>query len=515
MKKRYINIILLLSILTITQGALAAETRSIKACFKWQGDYTRGETGLDYLLTPPNGDRGWTVSDIPVDFGVYVVINGIRQAQIKNTVKLKSDGCTDFISYEVGKIIFFNVKTTLTKNGRTINILPENTKTWLPTNILDNTTKVGSFFMAIDTSIADVPNGFTLQKLIPASLLSSLIPLVNFALENADDHAWPVTIKDPNDSNKPKATIVNIGYGNFVLATQYYSYASSDIVYTYNNATAKIFLRVKGALFHELGHMMNFLNKSWRGGNYDADSKAAKYLNSPLDLSVNLPVCYDQLKYTMVTREWSGASASEGYAQFNDLSYFIDRSHWDVKTNYNIGTVQDPFSSYYPNAYSTRTPLSLYPSMDTRWTAEMCPPPSTYKNFGSIRDWTRFYWALWAEPNTNLRLDMSEINAIQARITENKNNLDAWCVPFTTNGEEGWTCRNDFFVHYTYNRISYTNVKIIDHPATKYNRGMSWAQFRDSAAYIYLNKTVNPTTYNVKKYNNIIRSAFAAGVRYE
>ncbi|MBN2802047.1 MAG: hypothetical protein JXR91_03015, partial [Deltaproteobacteria bacterium] len=224
---------------------------------------------------------------------------------------------------------------------------------------------------------------------------------------------------------------------------------------------------------HEFGHALADANAGpgYMTSYYDADGSgiAQSDISSAACTSygadLNTP---PEITHSLTSREWTGASAKEGFVNFFASLMYNKVGSTDTFVYYKPSIKASSMRSYFvangsdirigweaPAAeyYSDIRPLSLStaPQNNLGWTKYFCEPPATFKNLGSEWDWIRFFWKLHTEGGAN-QFTVKQIMAVWLKsINDNTswtgtilpNFGKSWCVSGTTpRGEGGWSCRD-------------------------------------------------------------------------
>ncbi|HQP27320.1 MAG TPA: hypothetical protein PLL58_05765, partial [Candidatus Syntrophosphaera sp.] len=285
----------------------------------------------------------------------------------------------------------------------------------------------------------------------------------------------------------------------------------------------------KVVIAHEIGHNIARMNNGpipasdrGDGAAFDASSDPANQCHRP-----------DPRGHKFHSREFVGMAAKEGFG------------HLIAAAAYNSRVPNGEFRYYRDSfLYNETTGISNYNENDllnllltqpsgnyTRYTNNVCAPPTGFRHLGSERDWLDFFWALWTEPDLDLRFSVNQLNHIWDGVDDNAIwtycvprtavganvycDPDVWFCPVPVNiaGENGWTCMPFKWMFVETVACPGEDLCPVATPSAKYKRGKSWGYLKLEAARIY--NDINSPDYNAAKYQLFVSVGNRTGVTYQ
>jgi hypothetical protein len=341
-----------------------------------------------------------------------------------------------------------------TKTKKTVNSYFAIKKVTAPTN--------GSFSKTIDINMPDSP-------------ANRLMPIIGEMAKRANSLGWEAS-----------ESIHVYPYGKSNLckhisstATNYYNFSHNHVyrICLGNSSSYNKFI-----LLHEAGHAISDMNNGPLTTDYSGDSKKGAgtgWIQDPYNFCKNDIAKYQEKSHSYYTREFLGAAACEGFADFFAVAVLNNRNpdnnnnylatmntvtSWPnpdsiKKRQYSFPFISNPFlpdweripgeAEKLPEGTNISIGINSTTPEFSNWTNKYCKPPVSFQHLTTESDWINFFWSIYAAPDA-VRFSISEIATIwhEAKTSSSK----AYCLPFNVDPKSSyknpWTCKTVFFQAY-------------------------------------------------------------------
>ena len=522
MKKTFLfmGFMAILSSISITSNA-----GYIRYCVKWEADFYRPGGNADREIAHAT-DNKWIIPGITV----YLQEKPSTGKLSLRPIKLNNDGCTPYILTEpAGESVLHNLTIMMDfeiEGNRHAKILHRAAPSWGTNDTPYNSIYSKQFSLiaatpsTVETIEVVVPDTDEVRALVAASIVGKMHEELAWPPDTHIHIATQHNEKLCGDPNGGSFALVQIENMNSSSAT-----GKVGRICIKNNGTAFFVQTVA----HEIGHIIDAFHDMYMSshpGDYGADYRA----DEPGVAQPESHYCQgkERNSHQLHSREWSGTAATEGFAQLFAAAVLHKRNNRNASL-YSI-TYPEPYHSpggtFFLNVSDEFLFLHLDPGRTIKWTDTLCRPPADFPHFGSDRDWQQFFWGLWAAEDPSKQFEVSEIIAIWKEVHKNwssANNYEDWdiytyCIPRTTTGEKGWTCKHMPWQMTTSLlvpgrippvSVSDTTAKAI-RVSKRYKRGKSWQQVVNAAARIYDDS--NSINHNEEKYQHFEDIGARSGV---
>lgn len=344
-------------------GTAFSDNKYLRFCGKWSSRYTDSGVGEDSFTSSSTLAR-------PAQYAystIYDVVAGPDPVEWGHWM-LDEDGCTDWITVEVGHNYRFRMRTMALYDGtRRIFVQDQDATSW-------GTSYPGCYIIHdfyYQSKVYD-PTNIQINVTATKSWETNVAAIAGKIWDRKQDGT--IQIPSPMDT--------------FVRQDDEYSYEDDYRVFVGGDDTAV----KKFVASHEIGHAVGDRLADMHGSSYGASKPYSLCSCNHIGGSCS---------HCLQSREYIRDAENEGWAHFFSTAVFNNRT----SANGWFGYYKD-INYAYPESDCTTQPCEIDVTDDRKWMETYCSTGSD--DMGVEWDWLTFFWGLWTEDAT-YRYSMTEI----------------------------------------------------------------------------------------------------------